>query len=814
MPPPSSEPTGREYRHKHFEKFYGRPPLPPGDGTKEVSGDTAEVVGELPSTRSIYEEWRAKRLAMKSSHLLSTSASHISSLLQTEKEKRGSWTAPTNSADDVSVSSESSPCVSDIPQQSSYSRRLSRSKLEGADGDEQPVPASVKRVVVDEQRLRSSPHTADGGPLTMSMSALEKGLIALSTAPPAESSILPDAPVHPDHPSSSSKKETVGVQDGIPQALQSTDALVQELSSQISRLFRTTHHHLPLGTVEAAESEFAVATACSQSGLAYLDQTFLPFLRNIIGEWEGGGKGEEVRAAPSPDLSLCHRFYSTKEQFERLSSTAALFSLPAVQLARVSGLGRGGATFPGSPLACVLPYSFRISPYTENHELVAGLAALAEACGAIHSIFSAHTPKHESLGIWVLWVCPYGVWMMLTIDSYLPGVVQPVPSSSSPLRCRFLGCYGVSTGITLWPSACEKAMAKLCGSYSLTCCVSTPQCISNFTGGPWEEWHWWKESPAEALEELEQALHSSCRGAAIVLLRTKYPSTASAPLPGKLRAATSYRVLAVSHSSKTGSPEVLLRLWHEKGSLSDPTETTSLWLSYGEVLTLFDTCHVCYDCRRFHDVRVLCFFTRDVVVLPNVFTSNHVFRVRLLPHTGKTAVLWIGMYQPHAVADQDGGGLTAPVNYNLGISLVCIEESEVHWGTVRSEPRFTAFAESYGGELKAHPSVWLFLELSSPQNRSEATTEFYIVPKLSAVCERSSQTPFRGGNVAPTSSVALLTPCRSAFDVAVCESPAELSAGQVLRQMDRVDFDLAQDISGSENLRCQVNGKWVSPFAW
>lgn len=313
------------------------------------------------------------------------------------------------------------------------------------------------------------------------------------------------------------------------------------------------------------------------------------------------------------------------------------------------------------PLCCfpdgeesIRPYGFHVGRYLRNGELVAGLGALAEACGAIRSIFSSnplavsisiaartadrrspshsfpssspkrrashqrekstprgshHRNQHHTTEdqtpdtrrsassrrhrgtppqtvavahppIILVWANPFGLWELVTVDSFFPCVmitkersspnpgtrmgVSPPPATTTTRQVHrgLLGCFAwgrrpseagqgppdslATTSrlrmghqtlssphcpsgegqrkegrIALWPAACEKALAKVFGGYAQTCALSATRCVSCFTGGPVEQWSWWRHDPTAALIEMESALHyQNVRGNTILLLRT------------------------------------------------------------------------------------------------------------------------------------------------------------------------------------------------------------------------------------------------------------------------------------------------------
>eukprot|EP00796_Vickermania_ingenoplastis_P004952 gene4953-3553_t len=683
-----------------------------------------------------------------------------------------------------------------------------------------------------------------------------------------------------------------------PRAVHAVDALVERLSAEISRLFRRD---------DGGPSEVHIAAACAERGLEYLDDAFLPVLRHITGpplpprpdpldglelphphtdrrirlaaadllqrlhavaEERGGGGGDhgDDSAFQAADATTAgesrwvrRAFAETQRGLQALLPCAAVLCLPAAKLAEALE-ARAGAEAEAEerlPLlfprgnASVSPNGLRSGRHLRNGEAIAGLAALAEAPGAVRSIFSSNTAATVRSGVWLLWACPCGLWELVSLDGHLPCVARSGGGS------ELLGCS--YTGGALWPAACEKLLAKLCGSYAQTCAVSAPAAVACFTGGPVEEWSWWRADPAQTLREIDAALRTTIRGAGVVLLRARSDAASAAALASLgLRGGVSYRVLATTGDvadtfTAVGRPpavtpeRVLLRVWH--ADVAADGSGGSVWADLRIVCRWFTTCHVCYDCRRFHDVRVPVSFRRQAADGP--LAPFYVLRVQVQPTSTAMATgqLWIGLHQPqrlHIDAAAGAGDGEDPVEvpltrsrYGLRLRLVgaAAADGALAPSAAMCLPPYEVLAASYGGAFRWLPVVWIHLELDRPL-AGDAETTFYVVaevddsPQTTADEEvyfdgeagsgmallhtaRRPTTPLppRSGGVAAEAAecagvVSLLSATRAAFDVSIMAAPPELPAALLLHQLGRVDFERCDEVPAA-GLHVQVNGRWV-----
>ncbi|CBZ25921.1 hypothetical protein, unknown function [Leishmania mexicana MHOM/GT/2001/U1103] len=440
--------------------------------------------------------------------------------------------------------------------------------------------------------------------------------------------------------------------------------------------------------------------------------------------------------------------------------------------------------------------------------VVAALAALAESAGAVMSVLASTTGEDEDNGVYVVWLCVHGWWTRVTVDAYLPCVIE---------ENRPVDLYGCSSTTTydLWAPVCEKALAKVLCGYHPLCSLSAETAIGNFTGGPVECWDWWHRRSNTALEEMEAALNTNARGAGIVLLSTfstaalRDTSTRSVAGAGAhaayqrlgLRPGTPYRVLAVADTAE-GEPMVLLRNWTRrceqresdqacclfdrdpavgggdrrnisprrdsndgtaaaKGWLTRPLSQSSpassqcdscVWLSYTkEVLPYFDGCHVCFDCRRYHDLRVPIAFSGSQPAIPAQLVRVRVQEGLARPPHGVTRCptrLWIGLHQPFSSVDTSDA---APASFPWGLKMTLVGQEEApapfgeSGGCARPARRSYILSESFLGEPKELPAVWMYLELEPVTNSAPhlvtdlkhedaaavtTTTEFFVVPQM------------------------------------------------------------------------------------
>lgn len=640
--------------------------------------------------------------------------------------------------------------------------------------------------------------------------------------------------------------------------IQETDLLVTELRRELVQL---TQGQGPMTVREAA-------AFCRHRGIDYVDADFLPITASL-GWGVHGCRGYDAVRCSTFMIQWClwKTFMPPGRKPELLSSVGVDPS--SLQCGRLGARG-----------------------------VVAGLAALAEAIGAVASIFASTTPDEEANGIYTVWLCEYGWWTRVILDAYLPCVSEPG---------RPLALYGCSSlqSYDLWAPLCEKALAKLSGSYRALQELTTDRVLGYLTGSPVECWPWWKRRASSALEEIEAAINTNERGAGCVLLTTfseaslrdSASRTGASTQAGyrrlQLTPATTYRVLAVADDD-AGSPMLLVRNWakasldaaeqqhlsNECGSKDvlhspardDGDESSCMWLSFHkEVVPLFDRCHVCFDCRRYHDVRSLVQFVGRSPAVP-----CHVFRVRVHFSTASEPAraevptrLWIGLHQPR------GEG---PL-WGLKLSLVAQEVEPVlttATGRVRPSCRSSLLSESYGGVSQTLPAVWMYLELhpeATQQRKGLGGMEderevarpltFYVVPQLElprplsdkddeAVDSRGqkrqtcrmeaasremgpvetifSGNPRTGAGTTPlTAVVAIMVEDKEKVEVDAVAAPEELRAALYHDVVDRVSFEDCTPLKGGRgrcrgavlsgapqagSIRCQVNGRVTEDFTW
>ncbi|KAG5463907.1 hypothetical protein LSCM1_00080 [Leishmania martiniquensis] len=524
-----------------------------------------------------------------------------------------------------------------------------------------------------------------------------------------------------------------------------------------------------------------VAALCRRCGLQYIDAEFLPVSETLGLDSGGRCHGEDPRRSTS--FAVQWRLRDAVVPPDRKSELLTSVGIDPRSL-RCGRLGDAG--------------------------VVAALAALAEAAGAVASMFSSTTSEDEDNGLYTVWLCVRGWWTRVTVDAYLPCVLEP----NRPVML-----YGCSSNTTydLWGPICEKALAKvLCGYHSLSS-LTADAAIGYFTGGPVECWDWWHRRSGAALEEMKATLDSSTRGVGVVLLSTfaaaalRERSHRSRTAAGAhamyqrlgLRPGTAYRVLAVADNAE-GEPMLLLRNWtqqHEqqldgqecdvfdldsaggddgrnvsprrersdssvasKGRLAKPPlqsrtaashDDSCVWLSYAkEVLPHFDDCHVCFDCRRYHDLRIPIVFAGSRPAIPAQVVRVRVQEgsVRLTQGVTRPPTrLWIGLHQPASCAAPDGARSAASL-WGLKVTLVGQEEAPVPFGRSagRVHPARWSYllSESFLGEPKELPAVWMYLELDatadsvpdlvtnfSDENAAAGCTtiDFFVVPQMERV---------------------------------------------------------------------------------
>lgn len=637
-------------------------------------------------------------------------------------------------------------------------------------------------------------------------------------------------------------------------AIAETDALTVALGKEIDALAAARR---------LAGLPTALAALCRQKRLDYMDTTFLPITTSL---GPGGCRGRDAARDNAPYVVR----WCAREAYEPRGRRLELLSSVGLHPSalRVGLLGNAG--------------------------VVAGLAALAEAAGAVTSTLATTTMEDEANGVYSVWVCTGGVWSLVQVDAYLPCVEYLAHSDAAaggPDRPLY-GCANIAAN-DMWGSVCEKALAKVCGSYRATCQLDAATAVGCFTGGPVEVWDWWRRRSEVALEEMEAAINTSARGSGVVLLTTRsalsllapvdrerrrrgqatlqdlYPSDPAARLHSRgLLPGTAYRVLAVTEN-EAGEAMLLVRNWHHDhdhdqqqsvasdvheedgrrysperddyalGSEDDPRlreackpgqDTSScVWLNYEqEVEPLFDHCHVCFDCRRYHDVRVPVQFSGHNPAVP-----SHVLRVRVPPCSEEApARMWIGLHQPHRTQGLPSPPLP-PFHWGLKLTLIGVDEERTMQqrrvlGTALLPPAYYILSESYSGEFQYQPAIWMFLELAC-----EVETEFYILPCLehspwhepcedellqrwsehacrvahSSTVSAFSYTTAMGSvdavDVArgtrnllstvmnykqSTATVAVLAEDRDAIDVELLRSPTEMTAALCHNVLERLDF--------------------------
>ncbi|KPA79940.1 hypothetical protein ABB37_04991 [Leptomonas pyrrhocoris] len=572
--------------------------------------------------------------------------------------------------------------------------------------------------------------------------------------------------------------------------IRDTDQLIRQLSRETIALARN----------EGARSSTDVAALCRRRGLDYIDPIFLP-VTETLGLAAGGCRGYDPDEGSSYIVQWCTRDAFTPEgQRPAPLLTSAGIDPNALRCGRLGDTG-----------------------------VVAALAALAEAAGAVTSVLASTTAAEAENGLYVVWMCVRGWWMRVTVDAYLPCLCE------ADQTVTLYGCRNVATH-ELWAPICEKALAKVYGSYQALPHLPADVVVGHLTGGPVECWEWWRRSSETALEEIEAAINTSARGAGMVLLTTHSAAvlrgdSSKASLAGAraeyerlgLLPGTSYRVLAVTENAD-GEAVLLLRNWttassssraggtarvgnkerdcremsplrddeSTKGPMLDYVSNRSgavvvqndgsscanegcVWLNYTrQVLPLFDRCHTCFDCRRFHDVRFPVHFSGSAPAVPAEMIRVRVQDPRRRRSTrGVTPCptrLWIGLHQPGS----HGEDCDAPaVPWALKVTLIGQEDASLLYagrGSHRSDYGGSGFAaaavaappppltrparrsyvlsESFMGEPQPLPAVWMYLELdaddlarSAGTNSDEAgddderdnnatVMEFFVVPQM------------------------------------------------------------------------------------
>ncbi|SYZ69898.1 Calpain_family_cysteine_protease [Leishmania braziliensis MHOM/BR/75/M2904] len=536
-----------------------------------------------------------------------------------------------------------------------------------------------------------------------------------------------------------------------------------------------------LATRQGLRAASEVAALCRRHGLHYIDAAFLPVSETLGLDSGRGCRGYGPGCGTSFVVQWCHRDTVVPHDRKAELLTSAGINPSSLRCGRLGDVG-----------------------------VVAALAALAEATGAVTSVLASTTSEDEDNGLYVVWLCMHGWWTRVSVDAYLPCVIE---------QNRFVALYGCSSATTpydLWAPVCEKALAKVLGGYHSLSSLTAEAAIGSFTGGPVECWDWWHSRSDTALEEMEAVLNTNARGAGVVLLST-FSTAVLRDTPARpvavagaqaayqrlgLQPGTSYRVLAVADNAE-GDPMVLLRKWtrqceqqeesqvdrlfdrHAEDSggggrcvISPPRDSddgiaaaerwlaklpppsgvapshgdSCVWLSYAkEVLPYFDGCHVCFDCRRYHDLRIPIKFSGSRLAIPAQIVRVRVREGPVRPTHGLTRCptrLWIGLHQPCTSAAHNVA-VPGAFLWGLKMTLVGQEEALAPFGgdgdRVRPARRSYVLSESFLGEPKELPAVWMYLELESATDappdsatilREEdtdapsVTTEFFVVPQM------------------------------------------------------------------------------------
>ncbi|KAK7201695.1 Calpain family cysteine protease [Novymonas esmeraldas] len=544
--------------------------------------------------------------------------------------------------------------------------------------------------------------------------------------------------------------------------------MIHDTDSLLRRLAEET---ATLATSQGLHTASDVAALCRRRGLDYVDATFPP-VSETLGSGGGGGVG---CCGYDPDRRTSYvvqwRRQGAAAPHDRRAEllTSAGIDPSALRCGRLGDAG-----------------------------VVAALAALAEAAGAVTSVLAATTGEDEENGVYVVWLCVAGWWTRVTVDAYLPFAVELGGAAA------LYGCSNAATD-DLWAPVCEKALAKVFGGYGALRGLAAETALGCFTGGPVECWEWWRSRSDTALAEIEAAVNTSARGAGLVLLTTvphsrlrDSSSRSAAATAAATRAAyerlglrpdTSYRVLAVA-AGADGEPMLLLRVWtHQQpvdgvedgsastasarmsggsgvhhGRLKSPPSPTAAdrsdacaWLSYRrEVLPHFAGCHVCFDCRRYHDLRLSVQFHGSQPAIP-----AQLVRVRVLDRSGHRAStlshcptrLWIGLHQPYVSSSRSsstaagsagggggGGAVDATGAWGLKMTLVGQEETPVPFGggggggRVRPAYRSYLLSESFMGEPQTLPAVWMYLELDPVADAAAEAATATVPPNGGAAC--------------------------------------------------------------------------------
>ncbi|KPI89232.1 hypothetical protein ABL78_1655 [Leptomonas seymouri] len=533
----------------------------------------------------------------------------------------------------------------------------------------------------------SGPMNAYAADAQQSASAAAAVTAALPQAAADELTVPLKARLHPQlgEPLSEFEREDI---------IRDTDQLIRQLSRETVALAKSQ------GVYRSSD----VAALCRRRGLDYIDSAFLP-VTETLGLASGGCRGYDPDKGSSYVVQ-----WSTRDAFLPKGRRAELLTSAGVDpnALRCGRLGDTG--------------------------VVAALAALAEATGAIVSVLASTTSEEEENGIYVVWLCVRGWWKRVTVDAYLPCLCEPDQTVT------LYGCSNIAT-YDLWPSVCEKALAKVYGSYQALCHLTADIVLGHLTGGPVECWDWWQRCSDSALDEIEAAINTSARGAGMVLLTTHSAAVLQGnSLKGNATGAraeyerlgllpgVSYRVLAVTENAD-GEALLLLRNWasttfsgrtggtprvggreadrrdisplrsdegrswpvldpmpKENAAAADAAAAHGggndesggcIWLNYAkQIHPLFDKCFACFDCRRFHDMRFPIHFAGSAPAVPEQLIRVRVQDWRERRTRGVTPCptrLWIGLHQPGA----DESDIDAQAPWALKVTLIGQEDASL-----------------------------------------------------------------------------------------------------------------------------------------
>ncbi|CAD2214161.1 gem associated protein 7 [Angomonas deanei] len=332
----------------------------------------------------------------------------------------------------------------------------------------------------------------------------------------------------------------------------------------------------------------------------------------------------------------------------------------------------------------------------------------------------------------------------------------------------------------------------------------------------------------------------------------------------QLTPSTSYRVLAVH--VEEGVPRVLIRNWQKtaldeekeeqilrghaempvkKKVLRSPSREESdpllsadcLWISVEDCLFVFDALHVCFDCRRFTDVRLPIPFygLSEGICVPGNFIKIHVLHE--MASSGQNSVsLWIGLHQPSHSATE---------NFPFGLKLLLIgAERENGFGQPVVQPSYFVLSQSYDGEPQYSPDIWMYVELNiNEESGQDQFSDFYILPQMELdrvvdtdyLSVSSKETNTKPGD-STSATLSLLVDNPSLFEVEWCVSPPEMKAAVLHQTLSWIDFEECERVpcpeaqttkravktttrsttsaAAQQHNKAQVNGKWTNGFSW